>query len=93
MSYILKTTNNGNNWTEIPFRNYDEEGIGFVNENTGWMGSTSDTLFYTTNSGVNWSPQLNFASDVNKIFFVNSVTGWVLSQPKLYRTTNQGLNW
>lgn len=54
-SYILKTTNNGSNWTEIPFRNYDQEGIGFVNENTGWLGGWTGPTYQTTNGGANWS--------------------------------------
>lgn len=38
-TYYLKTTNGGLNWSDKLFmNNYDVEGIGFLNENTGWIG-------------------------------------------------------
>lgn len=54
MSFILKTTNRGDSWNEIQFRVYDQEGIGFVNENTGWVWGWSGPTYMTTNGGLNW---------------------------------------
>jgi photosystem II stability/assembly factor-like uncharacterized protein len=56
-SYFAKTTNGGLSWAEMFFgtgSDYQHEGIGFVNENTGWIG-TFNNLYQTTNGGFNWS--------------------------------------
>lgn len=93
---MIKTTNSGNNWFNISiFPNTAENlnSVWFTNENSGWMCSTNDTLYQTTNSGVTWSRQMKFQSDGQKIFFIDSNTGWILAQPRLYKTTDAGLNW
>lgn len=93
---MIKSTNGGLNWFNISiFSNTanDLNSVFFINETTGWICSTNDTVFYTTNSGASWSPQINFISNPNKVFFVNASTGWILSTPHLYRTTNAGSNW
>ncbi|MBL8008170.1 MAG: T9SS type A sorting domain-containing protein, partial [Ignavibacteria bacterium] len=75
LSYILKTTNQGFNWSEIPFKSYDQEGIGFVNENTGWVGGygsgfQNDSNYMTTNGGLNWS-NAGWGRSMNRIRFIN----------------------
>lgn len=93
---MIKTTNGGNNWFSItifPNTANDLNAVWFKNENTGWMCSTNDTLYHTTNSGVSWSGQMKFPSDGQKIFFINQQTGWILSQPRLYKTTDEGKTW
>jgi len=93
---MIKTTNSGNNWFNISiFSNtaQDLNSVWFINENTGWMCSTNDTLYHTTNSALTWNPQMNLISDGHKIFFIDSNTGWILARPRLYKTTDAGLNW
>lgn len=93
---MIKSTNGGLNWFNISIFSttaQDLKSVFFINENTGWMCSTSDTVFYTTNSGSSWTPQIWFTSEASEVFFINSTTGWILSQPKLYRTLNAGMNW
>lgn len=75
LSYILKTANSGLNWTEIPFMAYDQEGIGFVNENTGWVGGYgtsggNDTNFVTTDGGLNWT-NAGWGTSMNRLRFIN----------------------
>ncbi|MEZ4691995.1 MAG: T9SS type A sorting domain-containing protein [Ignavibacteria bacterium] len=76
-AYILKTTNSGNNWSEIPFRNYDEEGIGFVNENTGWVGGWTGPTYQTTNGGANWS-QAGWGINVNRFRFLSDTLAYAV---------------
>ena len=69
---FLKTTNGGATWQEKPFLNqlYNEEGIGFINENTGWLGG--DNLTYkTTNGGDNWTVESGMGRSMNRFRFIN----------------------
>jgi len=52
---FAKTTNGGLNWTDalIPGTN-DLEGIGFINNSTGWVGGWGGLTFKTSNGGANW---------------------------------------
>jgi photosystem II stability/assembly factor-like uncharacterized protein len=93
---MIKTSNGGNNWFNIsifPNTAHDLNSVFFINENSGWMCSTNDTLYHTTNSAVSWTAQMKLYSQGQKIFFIDSNTGWILAQPKLYRTTDSGQSW
>ena len=74
LSYFLKTTNSGYNWTEIPFMVYDQEGIGFLNENTGWIGgygnASDNSNYVTTDGGLTWS-LAGWGVFMNRIRFIN----------------------
>lgn len=74
LSYFVKTTNRGLNWTEIPFMTFDQEGIGFINENTGWIGgwgSSSNTSTHeTTDGGLTWKA-VSWGRFLNRIRFIN----------------------
>lgn len=76
-SYFLKTTNGGQNWTEKPFREYDQEGIGFVNENTGWIGGWTGPTYETTNGGNNWN-QVAWGTYVNRFRFINDTLAYAV---------------
>jgi len=76
-AYILKTTNNGVNWIDIPFREYDEEGIGFLNENTGWVGGWTGPTYQTTNGGTNW--QLSgWGTNLNRFRFFSDTLAYAV---------------
>lgn len=56
---FLKTTDGGMTWTEMtypggPSSSYNIEGIGFINDSTGWVGGGYPSYF-TSNGGSNWS--------------------------------------
>ena len=84
------------------------EGLNFVNENTGYVVCRNATgvprnIFKTTNGGLNWIDLgltfLNF-SYVSKIQFFNASTGYLFavkgaanSEAYFLTTTNGGLNW
>ena len=52
--FVLKTTNGGLNWVELPFPNFHEHGIGFINANTGWVGGDYNPTYGTTDGGQTW---------------------------------------
>jgi len=59
--YFVKTINGGKTWTEYAFiANYDEEGIGFINNNVGWIGGWSGLSYITTDGGMSWKLDSNF---------------------------------
>jgi len=92
---LLKTTNAGLNWALVP--NPSTQGINkiqFLDENTGFLGG-NNALFKTTNGGVSWITltEIDGFADIN---FINENTGYMVSissPPKIYRTTDGGLNY
>ncbi|MFZ1323518.1 MAG: T9SS type A sorting domain-containing protein [Ignavibacteria bacterium] len=76
-SYYLKTSNGGLNWTEMPFRVYDEEGIGFINDNTGWIGGWTGPTYETTNGGTNWH-LAGWGENVNRFRFFSDTLGYAV---------------
>jgi photosystem II stability/assembly factor-like uncharacterized protein len=101
-TYILKTTNGGDNWFTI--FTYTPSGVNtylrkvqFANYNTGFV-STNDAgdFFKTTNAGINWIdysvPVVAYDFSVinaDTLLHVNN-TGF---GPGVYRSTNGGLSW
>jgi photosystem II stability/assembly factor-like uncharacterized protein len=87
MSYILKTTNGGFNWSEIPFMVYDQEGIGFINENTGWVGGFTNPTYKTTNGGNTWIPD-SWGMTINRFRFLSDTLGYA-SGRTIYKFTRE----
>jgi photosystem II stability/assembly factor-like uncharacterized protein len=68
---LIKTTNGGASWRELPLvtdPQVREFGIGFVDENWGWIGA-STTGFETRDGGASWLP-IEMGRAVNKIRIV-----------------------
>ena len=61
-TWYLKTTDGGLTWTEHVFApSYDEEGIGFINDSTGWIGGDFLHGTYITQDGGNtWNIDTTF---------------------------------
>lgn len=70
LSYFLKTTDRGLTWTEHPFMAYDQEGIGFINDDVGWIGGHSGNPYQTTDGGVTWKQQ-QWGNNLNRIRMIN----------------------
>lgn len=59
--YFVKTVDGGKTWKEYPFiSGYDEEGIGFISNNVGWIGGWSGMSYITTDGGNTWNLDSNF---------------------------------
>ncbi len=95
-SYILKTTNGGDNWV-IKYRAIDDfSTIKFVDSTTGFL--CGGDLYKTTNEGENWftinRPNQTRMDDMS---IWNADTLWVIDDNSLtggvFRTTNGGVNW
>ncbi|MCC7507468.1 MAG: T9SS type A sorting domain-containing protein [Saprospiraceae bacterium] len=65
--FVAKTTDGGLNWTELPLVDNGAKafGIGFLNDNTGWVGC-DNSIYETTDGGLSWTPK-NIGQYVNKI--------------------------
>lgn len=91
---ILKTTNGGVNWVEKPFiSNYNQEGIGFINENTGWVGG-GPNAYKTTNGGNNWFLDNSFGRNMNRFRFLNDTIAYAAGDKvyKFSRDSTVGIN-
>jgi photosystem II stability/assembly factor-like uncharacterized protein len=87
---ILKTTDGGETWKRIvitdPQGNIDLEGVGFIDEKTGWVGGWGDgfprhpkgTTSGTTDGGATWFDANNVGHFLNRFrFFPGATTGIV----------------
>ena len=101
-SYILKTTNGGDNWYILSIEYKSYYAISFIDNETGYVGG-SDLMGYsylikTTNGGINWirqnSPSILGLTD---LAIQNEDTIWITDPNGLdggiFRTTNGGTNW
>ncbi|MBV6479045.1 MAG: Ycf48-like protein [Ignavibacteria bacterium] len=75
MSYYLKTTDKGQTWQEKPFIEYDQEGIGFINQYTGWIGGWTGPTYETTNGGISWN-QVTWGFYLNRFRFINDTLAY-----------------
>jgi photosystem II stability/assembly factor-like uncharacterized protein len=94
-SFILKTTNGGQNWETLKIfqTTLRIQNIIFINYQTGFV--TGGGLFMkTTDSGANWynialdSPLYNI-----RVYFLNQYTGFATNNNKIFSTSNSGVNW
>lgn len=105
-SFILKTSNGGDNWSII----YADSGsylfrVQFINQNTGFVGMDknigfSDANFLkTTNQGASWfyvyGPQSTWARDISVISndSIYFVCDFEFATGGIYLTTNGGATW
>jgi photosystem II stability/assembly factor-like uncharacterized protein len=76
--YVAKTTDGGETWTELPLTDdfkVREFGVGFVDANTGWVG-TSTTGFETIDGGMTWK-SVDLGKAANKIRILRTPDGFV----------------
>lgn len=67
---IVKSLDGGNTWTEMPVSQdyFDLQGIGFIDEQTGWVCPRNNAMLLTTDGGQTWAPD-ELISNVNRITF------------------------
>ncbi|MBK8553806.1 MAG: hypothetical protein IPL53_23255 [Ignavibacteria bacterium] len=85
-SHFLKTTSSGTNWTEMNFMPYEQQGIGFINENTGWIGGWTGPTYETTNGGTVWK-LAGWGKNINRIRFVNDSLAYAAGD-RIYKFSN-----
>jgi photosystem II stability/assembly factor-like uncharacterized protein len=82
---ILKTTNGGNSWIKINIPGLtDLEGIGFINEMTGWIAGR-DIEAFTSNGGLTWTTQnIDVGESINRFQFFGDTIGYA-SGRRIYK--------
>lgn len=53
-SFIIKTTNGGDNWVIITTANLLFSKVHFINKDTGYVSAGLNKLYKTYNGGINW---------------------------------------
>lgn len=97
----LKTTDNGVSWNNLNAGvSVQLYSVDFADLNTGYIGGVNQVFRKTTDGGITWSDIVLPAftnSTVLDIKFTNAVTGYVLgfflSESRIWKTTDGGLNW
>lgn len=101
---ILKTTNGGVNWSVTMLNNSANlKSLHFTDANTGIVVGEYGAVYRTTNAGNNWDKIfVNDSMDFRDIKFYDANTGILVTgyntggityNPRIYKTTNGGLNW
>ena len=75
VKYFVKTTDGGMTWNDLPFPNANEQGIGFINSNTGWIGGKTQTGYGTTDGGSSWF-NANIGLDINRFQMFGDTLGY-----------------
>ena len=98
---ILKTTDNGNEWTKLNTGISDKfASLDFIDANTGYAGGDDQLLLKTTDAGQTWT-NLTLPSAPNfsllDIKFIDANTGYVLGffifNSTIWKTTDGGQSW
>ncbi|MBM2846982.1 MAG: hypothetical protein HW407_2294, partial [Bacteroidetes bacterium] len=86
-TYILKTTDAGQTWSEKQFSAalVDQQGIGFVSASHGWVGGWGNPTYETTNGGDTWTLS-SFGSNVNRFRFLSDTLGYAVGS-RVYKYT------
>ena len=104
-SRVMKTTDGGTTWTELPqpiSTNYDLYTIDFVTADTGWIfvnfsNVSGGNIFKTTNGGQSWVQQTNGVSaSIYHADMISSSVGYHClnsSNRPIYKTTDGGATW
>jgi photosystem II stability/assembly factor-like uncharacterized protein len=73
--YFLKTVDGGTTWAELPFPDYNEQGIGFATPDIGWVGGADNPTFGTTDGGATWTPT-PWGDYLNRFQFLTPTLGY-----------------
>jgi len=96
ISYLLKTTDGGENWTRVDVTK-DEDvdlklaGVRFADSDHGWAFGESGALFTTTDGGQSWTRQrVPTRHLLLGATFMDAQTGWVVGAGATALYTNDG---
>lgn len=76
--YVLQTEDGGKTWFENEYREdyYYVQGVGFINENVGWLGGTARRTMETRDGGKTWKEMADAGSGFNKFQFFGDTIGY-----------------
>ncbi|MES2622512.1 MAG: T9SS type A sorting domain-containing protein [Bacteroidota bacterium] len=79
--HFMKTTNGGITWQELPHIGNSAQGIGFLNDSVGWLGSNK--IYFTRDGGTTWTEE-TWGSSLNRFRFLSDTVGYSTGQ-KVYK--------
>jgi len=86
--HVLKTVDGGLSWSELPFPDYNEQGIGFATPRVGWVGGTSNPTFGTVDGGLTWTVAW-WGQHVDRFQFLSPTVGFA-SGASVYKYSEDG---
>lgn len=91
---ILKTTDSGNNWTQIQLAGINNS-IHFININVGWVCSSEGNIYKTTDGGYNWNlKHSESGKELTSVTFYDENFGIASGYNRtILVTTDGGENW
>jgi photosystem II stability/assembly factor-like uncharacterized protein len=80
--YFLKTADGGDTWQEKLFSNsyYFVQGLGFVDEQNGWIGGNSSFPSYQTKDGGETWQSAGFGASMNRVRFLGDTLGYAVGR-------------
>ncbi|MEL6866357.1 MAG: hypothetical protein AAFP19_18175 [Bacteroidota bacterium] len=87
--YCLKSTDGGRTWMEKDFakKRYLAQGIGFINEQVGWIGGSFKYSYETRDGGDTWLPVSNAGKGLNNFQFIDQQRAFSVGRG-IYRLDN-----
>jgi photosystem II stability/assembly factor-like uncharacterized protein len=80
---VLETTDGGLSWTELPAPEENEQGIGFVTEEVGWLGGHSNPTYSTSDGGATWQT-FGVMENLNRIRVISEDLAYAVGR-RVYR--------
>ena len=92
---ILKTTNGGQSWTRQNLPELALNGVYFINEQVGFVYTSSGvTIYKTTDGGTTWQEvSATGASEAINMQFITPQIGFLATTDGVLKTTNAGATW
>jgi len=79
-AYFLRTTDGGATWQDLFFRaSFEEQGIGFVTPDLGWIGGWPGETYETTDGGAFWH-LADFGVLINRFRFLGPNLGYAVGE-------------
>jgi len=84
---VLKTVDRGQTWIALDFPDENEQGVGFVSDEIGWIGGVGNPTYITTDGGSSWQVD-GFGTNINRFQFLNAGLGYAVGKSVYkYETT------
>ncbi|MEM9820317.1 MAG: hypothetical protein AAF985_04570 [Bacteroidota bacterium] len=79
--YFLKTVDGGQTWMEKEYADghYFAQGIGFLNEQVGWIGGSFEYSYETRDGGETWFP-ISTGKGINNFQIVDDTTAYMVGR-------------
>ena len=92
--YMFKTVDGGATWFELQVPgNRGLGAIQFLDENLGWVGGSSGTVFHTTDGGATWLDRsIGRTVGFREVVFLDPLNGWFVGG-SIWKTNDGGENW